>query len=941
MRSYRRVQASRPGWKSGLRLLLGIGLLVNLWCHPPLLAQEKWYPFILPWDDATPTIVDASYLLVDYPGQDPATVIDSRGHVYAGDDGHFYFSKTGRRAKFWGVNFTFGANFPPKDRAEKVAARLAKLGVNVVRFHHMDYHAAPQGIWDPRYFPRDTQHLDRGQLDRWDYLVYQLKRHGIYVNINLKVARHFGPDDGLPNTHLFTENRFFRGVSHYNQRMIALQKDYAAQLLARKNPYTGLTYAEDPVVFCVEITNEDSLFGSLLTDGEINYIPGKKDVLSEEYSRELDTLWNQWLKEKYGTDEKLIAAWDPGLPPPDVTNRVRNNDFTKGKAEWQAQALERARMTWEIKENAGPGGSPAAEIRVTPDGIDWHVQLMQGGHALVEGQRYEISFWAKARRPGKINLSMMKGAPPWQNYGLNKEFSLDSDWRQYRASFMANATEEKEARITFNLGDSSNTIWISQVEFKETVPVILDLGESMALGNIGRPLRSDFGRYTDNRLLDLLRFYYELDKAYFTEMRRYLKEELGVKALVTGTAPWWAFLGDIAAQSGMDFIDSHYYWDHPWWPAVPAWSPRGWIIHNTPQINSMDQLCRLAAMAVAGKPFTLSEYNQSFPNRYAHEAPLLIAAFAAFQDWDAVYLFDYAGSAEDFSNKHTTSFFALCGNPVKTAQLPIASRIFLGGQIEPARSSIDLALNLDEVFTGYTKKLTEADYFLAAHGFDRANALIHRLRITSFAAPPGGDLSRPVPEERVVSDHQQLIWDRSDPARAFLELRGPAVTGAVGFLQGRTFTFPGWSFHLDAKSPDHCAVLLQPAGGRRPVTEGVPASSGLPEPPGLPGPLLAQASENFLLTVWSEHRNTGMLWNKSQNSVEDRWGQAPPRIRPVLLSVEFQVPEGASLRLFALDPTGARKKEIKGKPGAGGIWEFPIDTGREKTFWFEGEILKE
>jgi hypothetical protein len=935
------VQASRPGWKSGLRLLLGIGLLVNLWCHPPLLAQEKWYPFILPWDDATPTIVDASYLLVDYPGQDPATVIDSRGHVYAGDDGHFYFSKTGRRAKFWGVNFTFGANFPPKDRAEKVAARLAKLGVNVVRFHHMDYHAAPQGIWDPRYFPRDTQHLDRGQLDRWDYLVYQLKRHGIYVNINLKVARHFGPDDGLPNTHLFTENRFFRGVSHYNQRMIALQKDYAAQLLARKNPYTGLTYAEDPVVFCVEITNEDSLFGSLLTDGEINYIPGKKDVLSEEYSRELDTLWNQWLKEKYGTDEKLIAAWDPGLPPPDVTNRVRNNDFTKGKAEWQAQALERARMTWEIKENAGPGGSPAAEIRVTPDGIDWHVQLMQGGHALVEGQRYEISFWAKARRPGKINLSMMKGAPPWQNYGLNKEFSLDSDWRQYRASFMANATEEKEARITFNLGDSSNTIWISQVEFKETVPVILDLGESMALGNIGRPLRSDFGRYTDNRLLDLLRFYYELDKAYFTEMRRYLKEELGVKALVTGTAPWWAFLGDIAAQSGMDFIDSHYYWDHPWWPAVPAWSPRGWIIHNTPQINSMDQLCRLAAMAVAGKPFTLSEYNQSFPNRYAHEAPLLIAAFAAFQDWDAVYLFDYAGSAEDFSNKHTTSFFALCGNPVKTAQLPIASRIFLGGQIEPARSSIDLALNLDEVFTGYTKKLTEADYFLAAHGFDRANALIHRLRITSFAAPPGGDLSRPVPEERVVSDHQQLIWDRSDPARAFLELRGPAVTGAVGFLQGRTFTFPGWSFHLDAKSPDHCAVLLQPAGGRRPVTEGVPASSGLPEPPGLPGPLLAQASENFLLTVWSEHRNTGMLWNKSQNSVEDRWGQAPPRIRPVLLSVEFQVPEGASLRLFALDPTGARKKEIKGKPGAGGIWEFPIDTGREKTFWFEGEILKE
>ena len=293
-------------------------------------------------------------------------------------------------------------------------------------------------------------------------------------------------------------------------------------------------------------------------------------------------------------------------------------------------------------------------------------------------------FWARAKKPGEINLSLMKGAPPWQNYGLSKEFSLDTTWRQYRVSFMANATDEKEARITFNLGSSSNTIWIDRVEFRETAPVILDAGESLARGTIGRPLRSDFGRYTENRLLDLLRFYYEVDKAYFTEMRRYIKEELGVKALVTGTAPWWAFLGDIAAQAEMDFIDSHYYWDHPWWPAVPSWSPRGWVINNTPQINSLDRLCRLAAMAVEGKPFTLSEYNQSFPNRYALEAPLLIAAFAAFQDWDAVYLFDYAGDYEEFSNKYTTSFFAFCGNPVKTAQLPVASRIFLGRQIRPA-----------------------------------------------------------------------------------------------------------------------------------------------------------------------------------------------------------------------------------------------------------------
>jgi hypothetical protein len=62
-----------------------------------LLAQQNWFPFSLPWNDGSKTVVDASGLLIDYPGQDPATVIDSSGFVRARSDGHFYFSETGKR----------------------------------------------------------------------------------------------------------------------------------------------------------------------------------------------------------------------------------------------------------------------------------------------------------------------------------------------------------------------------------------------------------------------------------------------------------------------------------------------------------------------------------------------------------------------------------------------------------------------------------------------------------------------------------------------------------------------------------------------------------------------------------------------------------------------------------------------------------------------------
>lgn len=908
MRSVSTSLRRQGKWWSGVLVFAGVSAL---W------GQADWFPFSLPWDDTAPTVVDASYLLLDYPGQDPAEVIDRRGHVVPGPDGHFYFSNTGKRALFWGVNFTFSANFPPHDLAEKVAARLAKLGVNVVRFHHMDYFASEQGIWDPDYFPNDTQHLDQEQLDRWDYLVFQLKRHGIYVNVNLKVARHFGPGDGLQDTHLFTDNYFFRGVSHWNRRMIELQQDYARKLLDRVNPYTGLKYTEDPVVFCVEIANEDSLFGSLLTDGEINYILNRSGVLPERYSQELDQLWNQWLSERYGDEEALRKAWDPGVPEPDGTNRARNGDFSASDngrpVDWFAQGLNGAQIDWGIAPQSGPDGSPAVRIEIrNSTGVNWHVQLIQGNHAVEKGQRYEVTFHARASQPCTVTLDVMENRDPWRNYGLSKDFDLAEDWLPYRASFIANTTDPEYARITFELGraPAGTTIWIDKVEFRETAPVVLDMGESLAQGTIQRPLRSEFGRYSDARIRDLLRFYYEVDLAYFTGMRRFLKEDLGLRSVVTGTAPWWAFLGDTAVQSHLDFVDGHYYWDHPWWPNTSPWSPTGWVISNNPQVNAFDRLSRLAFQAVAGKPFTVSEYNQPFPNRYAAEAPLLIAAFGSLQDWDAVYMFDYAGSYEAFDDTSTTSFFSLCGNPIKTAQMPVAARIFLHRQLEPARELLPLDLDLGELFTDYAQGRVAGDDFLAARGFDRANALVHRVRIRSFTAP-GADFRRPVTEERVTSDHGQLLWDRRDPDRTFVLLNGPAVEGAVGFLGGRDLDFGWWGFSPVAGSPEHFAVILQSAGGR-PLRE----------------------SARLLLSVWSEHQNTGMKWNEAGNSVDNRWGGDPPIVRPVRIRLRFAPPGGGTVRLFALDATGARRQELELTRNQD-TWELLLDTGEAKTVWYE------
>ena len=273
---------------------------------PPVTANTTppvMFPFVLPWDDAAPgTITDVSFL-----NAKPAGV---NGGIIA-KNGHFVESKTGKRIRFIGTNFAAKDAFPSHADAEKVAARIAKLGINLVRLHHMDNDGWGTGtsIWDTTV--SDRQHIDPAQLDKLDYLVAQFKKNGVYANINLHVSRQFSEADGFPPSVNQITFGFDKRVDEFDRRMILLQKNYAHDLLTHVNPYTGLSYAQDPAVAVVEINNENSLVG----DGWAGTYGTDLDTLPEPFRGELVGFWNAWLTKKYGTDAKVQAAWTAGLTP--------------------------------------------------------------------------------------------------------------------------------------------------------------------------------------------------------------------------------------------------------------------------------------------------------------------------------------------------------------------------------------------------------------------------------------------------------------------------------------------------------------------------------------------------------------------------------------------------------------------------------------------------
>ncbi|MFH2033575.1 MAG: hypothetical protein ABIJ26_02575, partial [Candidatus Margulisiibacteriota bacterium] len=243
-----------------------------------------WNKFFPPKTSKPGSVSDVSFLL-DAPA-------GKHGFLKV-NNGHFYF-EDGSRVRFWGTNIYAPHTFPSKKDAEMMAERLARGGCNLVRIHHIDAFWSDPNIFDKNF--NDTQHFSAESLDRLDYLIYQLKQRGIYVFMDLLVDRTFKEGDNVVDYQNVERGAKFTGF--YDKRIIELQKKYAADLLTHYNPYTKLSYENDPVIVSAKLINEATMF----------YM-GTKFDLSEVYKKELDDLWNSWLISKYGGRDGLNRAW--------------------------------------------------------------------------------------------------------------------------------------------------------------------------------------------------------------------------------------------------------------------------------------------------------------------------------------------------------------------------------------------------------------------------------------------------------------------------------------------------------------------------------------------------------------------------------------------------------------------------------------------------------
>ena len=280
-----RPPARRAQWLAGAAMTLLLwGVQVR-----DASAQTATWRF-----EPTPDTFDAAALL-DLRSLNEK-VAGETGFVRVGADGGFVRGD-GQALRFWSVNTDVGrAPFIVKPLGPKTApdlarhARfLAKRGVNMVRLHRQ---LSPDLDAHPDAAITDINEAERDGIWR---TVAAMRREGIYTTISpywagpMRFAKQWNIAGGAEQSAY--------GLLFFDVTLQAAHRAWLKKLLTERNPYTGMSLAQDASVALIQLQNEDSLL--FWTVGNIK---GAQRLA-------LEARFGQFLQKKYGSLDAALNAW--------------------------------------------------------------------------------------------------------------------------------------------------------------------------------------------------------------------------------------------------------------------------------------------------------------------------------------------------------------------------------------------------------------------------------------------------------------------------------------------------------------------------------------------------------------------------------------------------------------------------------------------------------
>ncbi len=775
--------------------------------------------------------------------------------------GEQFLDGKGNEIRWVGTNVTATALFPPKEHAAKFAAHLASVGHNIVRAHFLD------NMWggDSLLQKPDYKTWNLDALDRFHFLAAELKKRGVFLNLNIHVGRKYaGTPEGAPD--------FSKGLDLFYPPFIAEFRNYARFLLTSKNPYTGLTLAEDASVAVVELNNENTLLMS----------PWWLAELKGEQHAVLQKLWNTYLAKTYPDAKSLAAAY--GVKAGDLGPELLQPFGTDAASD----------AAW-MRDWVGDNKSSVTALADAPGGVRWEVKEKgekQWSHqfshrfpagSVAKGTRLKLTWEARAEKERKLTAICMQAEAPYENMGLTESVQVGEAWKPYSLEFVMGESAGKATRITFNCNNEVGWMELRGVSLRAVPGGFLKHGESAQAGNVPLP-----GRGADLVVRrDFFRFLSEVENKWAVEQKAFLKE-LGVKVPVAHSqALFGGIMGSHREFQVSDFVDTHGYWQHPHF-TKSAWDLNHWEIGNTSQLLSEDggTLYEMAMHRPFGKPYTVSEYDIPAPHDHAAELHAMLAPVASRQGWAGVYTYCWANSLAAMDGGKIHGFFDQCGHPAKEGLQALGAFIFRKGLVPvlskranlhlgPERLLEDMVVSNGDVWSSWRRVWKNAAPEV------RRPADLAQVGLSFADKGDAAEFSMRV--GRGKSMEPEFVWSTAKETPRF-HLVAPQVRIVTGKVAGEEVSLGDVkvTFAADQESAGHATLMLVSLDGQS-----------------------IDSSRRIAVAGLRRAENKGMGWNAQRNSVAKAWGQGPSRV--LGLNATLQIP-GASCKLTPLDHLGRAKQ---------------------------------
>jgi hypothetical protein len=158
--------------------------------------------------------------------------------------------------------------------------------------------------------------------------------------------------------------------------------------------------------------------------------------------------------------EARAASGDDRSPP--IRHPRELLKTTNAADSWRYDVLDSAKGSYRAVDD-----SIVFEVEATTE-TDWHIQVLQVGLDLKEGQKYVVKFQAKASAARKITITAGIDQEDWHDIGLHEPIALTSEFQSFELTLRPHDVVKNKNRIGFILGGETGTVFIKDMSLVES-----------------------------------------------------------------------------------------------------------------------------------------------------------------------------------------------------------------------------------------------------------------------------------------------------------------------------------------------------------------------------------------------------------------------------------------------------------------------------------------